>query len=129
MIKLIGIHNDCFSYFKEQRDAKKTGQGRHIYNVLAVMKELYGMECQAGMNKCASMAGEAMDEITELLDQLRVVGCGLDAPDRAMLDKYVAGVLNVARANLWWSYKTKWYFGDRNEQVKATGIVVEKEHE
>ena len=128
-IKLISIHNDCFSYFKEQRDAKRAGLKRHIYNVLAVMRELHGIECQQGMNLCADMAAAAMEEITGLLNDVHVLGSGLDGRDRAMLETYVEGLLNAARANLWWSYKTKWYFGDRNEQVLAAGVVVENEHE
>jgi hypothetical protein len=128
-IRLISIHNDCFSYFKEQRDAKKAGLKKHIYNVLAVMHELHGIGCQQGMDMCGEMAAAAMDEITEMLGEMQALGSTLEAKERVILDTYVEGLLNTARANLWWSYKTKWYFGDRNEQVFAAGVVVEKEHE
>lgn len=129
VIQLISIHNDCLSYFKEQRDAKKAGRGKHLYNVLAVMKDVNGTDTQHGMERAADMAQDFQDRIVVLLNGLYALGSSLDTADRRQLDLYVEGILNCVRANLWWSYRTKWYFGDRNDQVKAAGVVVEKEHE
>jgi hypothetical protein len=128
-IKLIGIHNDCLSYFKEQRDAKKAGRGKHVYNVLAVMRDIYGLECQDALDRAADMAGEMHERITAILGGLFALGDTLESSERAQLNKYMEGVLNCARANLWWSFRTKWYFGDKNDQVYGSGVVIKKEHE
>ncbi|KXT18772.1 hypothetical protein AC579_8260 [Pseudocercospora musae] len=116
------LQNDMLSYFKEElflipADSNKAEGVPH--NVVAICR-LRGLSAQ-----------QAFDHVGSMLDDrlARIESCIATRPQyvHRQLDheaeRYIEGVLNTIRANLYWSFESRRYFGDQADVVRRTRRV------
>ncbi|KAF7192761.1 Cycloaraneosene synthase sdnA [Pseudocercospora fuligena] len=106
------LQNDMLSYFKEEAEGVP-------HNVVAICR-IRGLSAQ-----------QAFDHVGNMLDDrlARIESCIATRPqyeDRRLdheAERYIEGVLNTIRANLYWSFESRRYFGDQADVVRRTRRV------
>lgn len=86
------------------------------HNVVAVSR-MRGMSAQGAFDYVGQMLEERLELMASCIDRLPGYD---DAKITRDIDCYVEGVKNTIKANLYWSFTSKRYFGEGQELVKKT---------
>ncbi|CAK1367126.1 unnamed protein product [Cercospora beticola] len=103
------LQNDMLSYQKEESEGVP-------HNVVAVSR-MRGMSAQAAFDYVGQMLEERLELMASCIDRLPEYD---DARITREISCYVEGVKNTIKANLYWSFTSKRYFGEGQELVKKT---------
>ena len=116
-VELLGIeitllHNDLLSYCKEETE-------RVPHNTVIACR-LEGMGAQEAVSFVANEAYQRMAEIDIVVSQLEQKQCNY----RNELLQYLEGILDVTKANLYWSLESGRFFSDAQKvQLKRDSTI------
>jgi hypothetical protein len=97
------LHNDLLSYCKEEEEGV-------IHNTVAVCR-LQGMSAQDAVTFVGTEVSCRMAEFEETVRELRKSKYG--RADEMM--RYVQGIRDVIKANLWWSFRTERFLSEQQK--------------
>ncbi|GIZ48664.1 hypothetical protein CKM354_001171500 [Cercospora kikuchii] len=103
------LQNDMLSYQKEESEGVP-------HNAVAVSR-MRGMSAQGAFDYVGQMLEERLELMASCIDRLPEYDDAIITRD---IGCYVEGVKNTIKANLYWSFTSKRYFGEGQELVKKT---------
>jgi hypothetical protein len=102
-VEITLLHNDLLSYCKEEEEGV-------VHNTVAVCR-LQGMSAQEAVTFIGTEVSCRMAEFEEAVRKLQESNHGrLDE-----LMRYVRGIRDVIKANLWWSFQTERFFSEQQK--------------
>ncbi|KAF7588364.1 hypothetical protein BBP40_005793 [Aspergillus hancockii] len=110
-IDLVLLQNNILSYCKEEKEGV-------AHNMVAICRRA-GMPAQMAFDHIGDMLLSRYHDWYLALAELPSWGGGVDSE----IQQYIRGVQNIVRANLHWSFRSGRYFGEKNEEVRKTGMV------
>lgn len=102
-VEITLLHNDLLSYCKEEEEGV-------IHNTVAVCR-LQGMSAQEAVTFIGTEVSCRMAEFEEAV--LKLQESSHDRVDELM--RYVRGIRDVIKANLWWSFRTERFLSEQQK--------------
>ena len=96
------------------------GHEKHIYNLVRILEDEMGQGLQIAIDTAGEMANKKLAKLKDLFVELEMYEKTLEPNTARNLQRYVEGIRNCIRANLWWSLRTKWYFGNDAKVVRKS---------
>jgi hypothetical protein len=102
-VEITLLHNDLLSYCKEEEEGV-------IHNTVAVCR-LQGMSAQDAVTFVGTQVSCRIAEFEETVRSLQQSRCG--RADELL--RYVQGIRDVIKANLWWSFRTERFLSEQQK--------------
>ncbi|EJD00897.1 terpenoid synthase [Fomitiporia mediterranea MF3/22] len=112
-VDMICWSNDIYSYPIEY------AQGLETCNVITVLMKEKNLSVQGAMDHVAELFKDFADTMISCKQNIRSFG---EDEDRSV-QAYIYGMEQWVCGNLTWSFDCARYFGEKNEEVKKTGVV------
>jgi len=112
-VEITLLHNDLLSYCKEEEEGV-------IHNTVAVCR-LQGMSAQDAVTFVGTEVSCRMAEFEETVRELQKSKYG--RADELM--RYVQGIRDVIKANLWWSFRTERFLSEQQKSRLLTKGTLE----
>lgn len=111
-VEITLLHNDLLSYYKEEDEGV-------MHNTVAVCR-LQGMGAQEAVTFVGTEVSCRMAELEEVVRKLEESNHG--HVDELM--RYVQGIRDVIKANLWWSFRTERFLSEQQKfRLLAEGTL------
>jgi hypothetical protein len=111
-VEITLLHNDLLSYCKEEAE-------RVPHNTVIACR-LEGMGAQEAVSFVAKEASRRMEDLETTVSQLANKRCSYQNE----LNRYLRGVMNVIKANLYWSFESERFFSAAQKlQLKTNGTL------
>lgn len=116
-IELIGIdltlmHNDILSYYKEDAEGVP-------HNLVAVCRRR-GLSAQAAIDHVASLIEKRHDDLEQAIRHI----AARKEDSNGHLGRYILGIQNVVKANLYWSFRTaRFLTQEQKDSILGSGRI------